>query len=305
MADTSSSSIPFLAPQAAYSRDALKDRVVPSMVLADADNPLTSSVSRTSSASFLAPSDTARLRFSVRGNAIITGGGGMLALEAARGLLEHGASGISLFDLRSTFESPRTVAALAALRETFPDVKILAKEVDVTDDTGVQRAVSATVEDLGSVDVLLCFAGIVSTVPAAETTVEQWRKVIDINTTGTWICAHAVGKQMIAQSTGGSIVFTASISAHRVNFPQPQVGYNVSKGALLQMKSSLAAEWARYGIRVNSISPGYMDTILNAGRRAGGDAARLAGAVILLCSPAGKYMTGADIVVDGSSFTFP
>lgn len=58
---------------------------------------------------------------------------------------------------------------------------------------------------------------------------------------------------MIDQGSGGSIMFTASFSAHRVNFPQPQVAYNASKGALLQLKSSLAAEWARYGIRVNSI----------------------------------------------------
>ena len=120
---------------------------------------------------------------------------------------------------------------------------------------------------------------------------------------------------MIKQATGGSIVFTASISAHRVNFPQPQVAYNVSKAALLALKSSLAAEWARHGIRVNTISPGYMDTVLNegdglaeargiwAGRNPMGrmgDPSELAGTIILLCSPAGRYINGADIVVDGS-----
>jgi sorbose reductase len=83
---------------------------------------------------------------------------------------------------------------------------------------------------------------------------------MDVNATGTFICAQAVAKQMVEQGTGGSIVFVASISGHRVNFPQPQVAYNVSKAALLTLKNCLAAEWARYGIRVNSISPGYMDT---------------------------------------------
>jgi sorbose reductase len=122
---------------------------------------------------------------------------------------------------------------------------------------------------------------------------------------------------MIKQSTGGSIVFTCSISAHRVNYPQPQVAYNVSKGALLQLKSSLAAEWAQYGIRVNSISPGYMDTILNAGEGLEaprkmwaernpmgrmGNPSELAGVIVLLCSHAGRYVNGADIVVDGKSF---
>lgn len=121
-------------------------------------------------------------------------------------------------------------------------------------------------------------------------------------------------RHMIRQATGGSIIFTASISAHRVNYPQPQVAYNVSKGAILQLKSSLAAEWARYGIRVNSISPGYMDTILNAGEGLEstrqiwaarnpmgrmGDPSELVGVVILLCSPAGRYINGADILVDG------
>lgn len=119
---------------------------------------------------------------------------------------------------------------------------------------------------------------------------------------------------MIKQGTGGSIVFVASISGHRVNFPQPQVSYNVSKGALLQLKNSLAAEWARYGIRVNSISPGYMNTILNEGdglekcRKIWngrnpmgrmGEPSELAGVVVLLCSKAGSYINGADILVDG------
>jgi len=124
---------------------------------------------------------------------------------------------------------------------------------------------------------------------------------------------------MIEASMGGSIVFIASISGHRVNFPQPQVAYNVSKAALLHLKSSLAAEWSRYGIRVNSISPGYMDTILNEGPGLAdaraiwtsrnpmgrmGSPDELVGAVVLLCSPAGKYISGTDIIVDGGGHVF-
>ncbi|KAJ7108585.1 hypothetical protein C8R44DRAFT_803124 [Mycena epipterygia] len=307
-------------PTPEYSRDTLKDRTIPFMILSDAQNPLTAPISRRDSAQAnLEPSEIARLRFTVKGNAIVTGGAGMLALEAVRALLEHGASGIALFDLVPSFESAHAVSALAALRQTFPNARILTQVVDITDADAVGRGVNESVGTLGSVDMLLCFAGVVGTMHAAELGVEQFRRMLDINTTGSWICAQAVGKQMIAQNTGGSIVFTASISGHSVNFPQPQVGYNVSKGALLQLKSSLAAEWARYGIRVNSISPGYMDTVLNEGDGLAaardiwtsrnpmgrmGDPSELAGAVILLCSPAGRYINGADLIVDGGGSVF-
>lgn len=111
------------------------------------------------------------------------------------------------------------------------------------------------------------------------------------------------------------MVFIASISGHKVNYPQPQVAYNASKAAVLQIKSSLAAEWSGHGIRVNSISPGYMDTILNEadalapfrevwasrnpmGRM--GNPQELTGPLVLLCSDVGgSYINGADLVVDG------
>ncbi|MCJ1374792.1 hypothetical protein MMC20_006024 [Loxospora ochrophaea] len=124
---------------------------------------------------------------------------------------------------------------------------------------------------------------------------------------------------MISHSHPGSIILIASISAHRINYPQPQAAYNASKCALLSLKSSLAAEWAVHGIRVNSISPGYMDTVLNEGeglREARGIwAARnptgrmgqpeeLQGVVVLLSSAAGSYVNGADFVVDGGQIVF-
>jgi NAD(P)-dependent dehydrogenase (short-subunit alcohol dehydrogenase family) len=171
-----------------------------------------------------------------------------------------------------------------------------------------------TVLSLGSVDHLICFVGVVGCVETLEMPVSQWRRILDINTTGSFICAQAAAKQMVKQGNKGCITFIASISAHRVNYPQPQVAYNVSKSALLMLKSCLAAEWSRYGIRTNSVSPGYMDTILNEGDGIAthrkiwaernpsgrmGTPSELTGAVVLLSSTAGTYMNGTDIVVDG------
>ena len=118
---------------------------------------------------------------------------------------------------------------------------------------------------------------------------------------------------MIKQETGGSIVFIASVTGHRTVLPMPTVAYSFSKAGLLQLKSSLAVEWARYGIRVNSVSPGYMDTLplqaIGSGLRSTwearnpmgriGDPSDLAGAIILFCSPAGRYITAVDMIVDG------
>jgi NADP-dependent 3-hydroxy acid dehydrogenase YdfG len=86
------------------------------------------------------------------------------------------------------------VSALASLRQTFPNAKILEKVVDITSEEAVNLGVAETVSDLGSVDILLCFAGVVGTVHAAELPLQQWRRMLDINTTGSWICAEAVGK---------------------------------------------------------------------------------------------------------------
>lgn len=122
-------------------------------------------------------------------------------------------------------------------------------------------------------------------------------------------------RHMMASGRGGKIVLVASISGHRVNYPQPQAAYNTSKAALLHLKNCLAAEWTRYGIRVNSVSPGYMDTVLNEGEalapwrqvwydrnpmRRMGAPEELTGPVVFLCSDVGgSYVNGADIVVDG------
>jgi len=124
---------------------------------------------------------------------------------------------------------------------------------------------------------------------------------------------------MISQQTSGSILLVSSVASRHVLFPLSQSAYAVSKAGVLQLTTALAAEWAQYGIRVNSISPGFMRTAMTSseGAKPGiqawlgrtplgrcGEPNELSGAVIFLCSDAGRYITGTDIYVDGMSFFF-
>jgi NAD(P)-dependent dehydrogenase (short-subunit alcohol dehydrogenase family) len=143
----------------------------------------------------------------------------------------------------------------------------------------------------------------------------MFRRLIDINVTGAFLVAQACGQQMIKQGTGGSIIFVASMSGSIVNYPQPQCCYNASKAAVIQLTKSLAAEWAQHGIRVNAISPGYMDTALNRvpaleaqkkiwasmtpqGRL--GNVDELNNLAVFLASDASSLMTGANCIIDVS-----
>ncbi|KAF9475698.1 NAD(P)-binding protein [Pholiota conissans] len=276
-------------------------------------NPLTAPLPPTPN---LTPAERATERFSVTGNAIVTGGAGGLGLEAARALLEHGLKGLCLFDIASSFTASR--AALQTLSDTFPEAKIIEEVVDVADEGAVQAAVERTAEALGSVDVLLCFAGIAGSAPAVDMSLELWQKVMDINLTGSWLCAKYAAKEMIKQKTGGSIVLVSSVAGYKSLFPLYAPAYSVSKSAVIGLTTNLAAEWAQHGIRVNCVCPGYMETAMTSVPRAQpgiqayidrtplgriGQPSELAGPVVMFCSPAGRYITGVSIMVNGGNHT--
>lgn len=287
----------------------LKTQPPPSMQLSDGSATSKTAAPAPVSAS-LSPTERARHRFAVTGNAIITGGGGGIGSVACRALLEHGLQGLAIFDLNHD----EAVSTVRDLQRDFPDSAITFSKVDVTNADSVTEAVHQAEASIGPINLLLCFAGITHSVHALDVTAHDWRKMFEVNTTGAFLCAQAVAKSMAIRGTGGSIILTASISAHVANYPQPQVHYNASKSALLSIKGSLAAEWARYGIRVNTISPGYINTVLNEGDFLAehrsiwakrnpygrmGEPEELTGAIVLLASGAGSYITGADILVDG------
>ncbi|KAI0390768.1 oxidoreductase-like protein [Xylariaceae sp. FL0594] len=300
----------------ATEREGLTARVMPQMTLGSgAPGSLTAPPPPFPRHRDMSPAERACERFRVKGNAIVTGGAGDLGSAVSKALLEHGVQGLMIFDVNPA-EAEAKVQALAG---EFPQVSIRFLKVDITDEAEVDAAVSETVELLGPVTTLLNFAGMVSCGHALDWTALDWNRVMSVNTVGGFLVARAVARHMIERKLGGSIIFVASVSAHRVNFPQPQAPYNVSKAGVKAMAQSLAAEWAQYGIRVNSISPGYMDTILNEGD--GLDTARrtwlsrhplgrmgqpdeLSGVVVMLASRAGSYFNGSDLLVDGGQTLF-
>ena len=142
----------------------------------------------------------------------------------------------------------------------------------------------------------------------------MFRRLIDINLTGAFLVAQAVGRKMIASKAGGSMILVASMSGSIVNYPQEQSCYNASKAGVVQLTKSLATEWARHGIRVNAISPGYMDTALNRvpaldaqkkiwidqpPRKRLGAVDDLNNLAVYLASPASAFMTGSNNIIDG------
>lgn len=296
-------------------RAALASRQLPTMNLSTAQNPLTAPLP---SLSGLTTTETVLARFKVEGNAVITGGSGTLAQAATRAMIEHGLSQVTLMDLQSSINAAKD--QIAKLKQDFPHARIHVMPVDVTNQEIAEEAFREANDKMDGIDILCCFAGVVGCVHSISSTAQEWRKVLDVNLTGSFICAQAAAKHMIASKKGGSIMLTASISAHHVNYPQPQAAYNVSKIGVTHLVRNLAAEWAVHGIRVNSISPGYMDTVLNEGDNLKevrdvwasrcpmgrmGDVEEITGPVVLLNSKrAGRYITGSDLIVDGGAMCF-
>merc|ERR1712032_153326 len=175
----------------------------------------------------------------------------------------------------------------------------------------VEKLVQDVIQDFGKIDVFIANAGKTADNGILDATVEQWNEVIETDLTGTFNCARAVGLHFRERKTG-SLVITASMSGHIANYPQEQTSYNVAKAGCIHLARSLANEWRDFA-RVNSISPGYIDTGLSdfvpkdiqnlwhsmipMGRDA--KAKELKGAFLYFASDASSYTTGADLLIDG------
>ena len=247
-------------------------------------------------------------KFSLQGQVgIVTGGGQGLGKAFSLAFAEAGAD-VVIAEMNPE-TGPKTAEEIQAMGRQAIFVK-----TDVTNRTSIQAMVAKTVEEFGKIDFLMNNAGIVKWLEAEKNTDEDWLAVINVNLNGLFYCCQEVGKQMIKQG-GGRIINIASMSGLIVNYPQNQASYNTSKAAVIHLTKSLATEWAQYNIRVNSISPGYMEGPLAAPlmkdpaygpvwmnaipMHRPGKPEELCGVAVLLASEASSYMTGSNVVIDG------
>ena len=138
-------------------------------------------------------------------------------------------------------------------------LKAVLLQADVSKKEEVDKAFAATAMEFGRLDICVNNAGVSFQMPVEEMPEEEWDNIMDTNMKGVFLCSQAAARIMIPQKSG-NIINLASISAHIVNLPQKQAVYNSSKAGVAMLTKSMALEWAEYGIRVNSISPGYMKT---------------------------------------------
>jgi len=248
-------------------------------------------------------------KFSLAGKtAIVTGAGKGLGQGMAVALAEADADvAIVEIDMPSAEETAAGIRKLGR--------KALAIKADVTVPEEVAAMVDAVVKEWGHLDILVNNAGYAQPLSALDMSVQDWDRMLAVDLKGVFLCSKAAAPHMIKQRKG-KIINIASMSSFHVNRDADYCHYNAAKGGVVMLTKSLAVEWARHGIYVNSISPGYCRTPGNAARsdnpairairvdqgvikRYGQAYEDLGGAVVYLASDASNFTTGCNLVVDG------
>jgi NAD(P)-dependent dehydrogenase (short-subunit alcohol dehydrogenase family) len=237
----------------------------------------------------------------------------ILVTGASSGLGRHFAQFLAANGAKVTLAARRVEALQSAVAEiNSAGGKAQSVVLDVTRADRIDAVMAEAEAAFGPLHGVVNNAGVTATKPALEQEEASWDAVIDTNLKGVWLVAQAAARRMVASKVHGAIVNIASITGLRV--AGAVAPYAISKAGVIQMTKALALEWARYGIRVNALAPGYFVTELNddffqseAGKalikripqRRLGQLTELDGPLLLLISSAGSFMTGSILTVDG------
>jgi NAD(P)-dependent dehydrogenase (short-subunit alcohol dehydrogenase family) len=240
--------------------------------------------------------------------AVVTGGARGIGRATALALADAGAvTVVADLDAEASAEAVAEIGALGG--------RAWAHAADVTREDSVDALFAEAAEREGRVDILVNNAGIAIRRPAVDLSLDDWDKVVAVNMTGMFLCARSAARHMIARGAGGVVVNVASIMGLSGGGLYPNISYQTSKGAVVNMTRALAIEWAPHGIRVNAVAPTYVRTRLIApllesaeltarilamtplGRLA--EPEDVAAAIAFLASPAAGMITGCVLPVDG------
>jgi NAD(P)-dependent dehydrogenase (short-subunit alcohol dehydrogenase family) len=247
----------------------------------------------------------------------------LFSLEGKKGFVTGGAQGIGKTITKAYAELGADVAIVDLNLPKSKDAaeelanltgrNVTAIECDVSNAESVANMIEAYEQEYKTIDFAVNNAGIFTGDEALDITPDAFRSVIDVNLIGVFFTAQAAARLMVKHNNGGSIISTASMSAHIINKPQTIANYCASKAGVVHLTKALAVEWAKYNIRVNCVSPGYIQTELIAslkdllpiwselmpeGSRLGYPE-DLIGAFVYLASDASVFATGSDLIVDG------
>ena len=243
--------------------------------------------------------------FGLKGKvALVTGGGQGIGQVVALGLARAGAR-VAVMNRGNVQDTVRLIEAEGGTA--------MGVQADVTSEEQVDAALEKILAAYGRLDIVVNNAGICMHQTTLEMTPADFRRVIDVNLAGPFIVSRAAGRIMIERGIRGSIINMASMSGSIVNIPQWQCSYNASKAGLIHLTKSLAMEWVDHGIRVNSISPGYIATPMSTDNPSDmneafiklipqhrmGEAEELMPAILSLATDRSGYTTGSDFIVDG------
>lgn len=238
--------------------------------------------------------------------AIVTGASSGLGDRFARVLHAAGATVVA---------GARRMDRLDKLAAELGEDRVVPVACDVAVDADCERLVATAVDRFGHLDVLVNNAGIGTPVRAEDEPIDEWRRVVDVNLTGLFLLCQLAGRQMIAQGSG-SIINIASILGLVASAPINQASYTATKGAVVNLTRELGCQWARKGVRVNAIAPGWFPTEMtgdkmfgdpkamdylrrNCPMGRGGEQHELDGVLLFLATDASSYVTGVTIPVDG------